>query len=808
MTDGTLLRQVKRLHDYGFALHLLHKKSKRPIESAWTTGARKSWNEIEASYQDGLNIGVRLGTPSKIADKYLAVVDVDVKSKDVRHQQEAAAKVTELFKGAALPEARSGRGNNSRHYYLLTEKPVTPRTLFKSNEIVKVQMPSVTPSKKELAQLTTEELDAGLRLRPAWELSLMGDGQQVVLPPSIHCDSGLTYEWRRDFDPTQAFCNLDFLEAAESSHAAKAEMPTPVSSKPSRKALEGFAIEDVELSWLPISDKIRNMILNGEGVEDRSASLMSAALALIKAGLTQNEILSVLTDPNTYLGKTGFDHAKTKDRARAANWIYKHTYLKAASIASAEALFAAPMIEGEERGSEAVAADQSAFEEGRGITPEDGFYVTNEKGGLTPDYDALLGHFKNTYPFKMVADMKSVFIFDKTHYKYFTPIEVKGFAEENFNPKPPEKYRNEFLNKVSANEIVCKKFFVDTIENKINFKNGVLEIGEAANNPKLVPHSPEYGFQAVLPYNFDPEAKCPFFLNWLEQIMLSDKDLMAILQEFMGYIVRGGEYRYHKALWLGGTGRNGKSTFIDLLKALIGSDNFSTISIKALVGDRFAGAELDGRLANFSEETSPKELADSGPFKNLTGDGEISAQRKFGAPYKFRNRAKMVMTYNQIPDIKDLSKGMLSRPLIVPFEKEIADGDQDHDIKKKLFKELPGIFNFALKGWERLETQNQFTKSERSEIAMQKVKEESCNVFQWVENYVEFNDELNDPHQKIRPAELYDAYCKKEKYSYSSIEFYRRLNRHPKIKDRHKRTTEGVQYVGLKVHGGGFFSAI
>ena len=69
---------------------------------------------------------------------------------------------------------------------------------------------------------------------------------------------------------------------------------------------------------------------------------------------------------------------------------------------------------------------------------------------------------------------------------------------------------------------------------------------------------------------------------------------------------------------------------VDILKALIGEGNYSAISIKALMQDKFAGASLDGKIANFSEETSPQELADSGPFKNLTGDGQLFAQKKYG----------------------------------------------------------------------------------------------------------------------------------------------------------------------------------
>jgi P4 family phage/plasmid primase-like protien len=794
METDNVLREAKRLYDVGFSILLLHPKSKRPIETGWTKGARKPWDEIKKQYRPGLNLGVRLGETSRIKDGFLGVIDVDVKSNEERHAKEALNRVRCLTKLQTLdlPRVNSGRGNGSRHFYFISDAPLTPYKAAQSDEIVKVPMPSVKPSKRDLAALTPAEIDAGLRLRPAWEVSVMGEGQQVVLPPSIHPDSGRAYIWGKPFEVKKL--NLTKPETAKIDqirpNLTKSEKPGP------KVALDGFEIVPFDLLNGKVPDHVADMILSGKGVSDRSAALLPVTSALVRAGLTRNEILSVLTDEQYFLSDVAYDHAKTKDRVKAARWLYKYTVEKVMRVESAAEMFREPLPPTAEV--QDVTANEKSLQAFKDEIGLHGFYYIDDNDKRWPDYGALLRHFEMTHPFKTIADMKSVFVFDKTHYRHLTPIEIKAFAEDNFDPRPLEKTRAEFLSKVMASNVECKNFFIDTIKGKINFKNGVLTLGDGfMSQPVLEPHSPAFGFQAVLPYDYDPEADCPFFRNWIHQIMLGDPDLIAVLQEFMGYIVRGGEYRFHKALWLGGRGRNGKSTFIDLLKALIGSDNFSTISIKALVNDRFAGAELDGRLANFSEETSPQELADSGPFKNLTGDGEISAQRKFGAPYKFRNRAKLVMSYNQIPDLRDPSDGMMSRPLIVPFELKIREAEQDHRIKEKLFAELSGIFNFALEGWERLELQNHFTKSEKSAKAMQAVREESCNVFQWIENYLKFNDDPSLGGAKSA-RELYENYQTREKKFYFRYhEFGRRLNTHPELKKRWKHTRNGKVYLGV-----------
>lgn len=352
MNSDKVLAEAKRLYDLGFGIHWLHKKSKRPVESGWTSGPRKSWPELVKSYRPGLNVGVRLGAASKVGEDFLAVIDVDVKSKLERHGKEVLAKVRTLTNGHTLPEVKSGRGNDSRHYYILTEAPIKPFKAMQSPEVVKVHMPSVAPSKKEMAMLTKADLEAGWRLRPAWEISVMGEGQQVVLPPSIHPDSGKHYAWQRDFVPgTARGVNLELIKP----HVDKSVDTVDNSHRPGPKTIDDFEVSPVELAWLPIDDKIRGMITTGEGVEDRSAMLLPVATALFRAGLNQNEVLTVLTDPTLYLGATAYHHAKTKSRKRAAAWLWKYTVQKVIRENSAEAIFAdvptepAPPLSKEER---------------------------------------------------------------------------------------------------------------------------------------------------------------------------------------------------------------------------------------------------------------------------------------------------------------------------------------------------------------------------------------------------------------------------------------------------------------------------
>ena len=139
----------------------------------------------------------------------------------------------------------------------------------------------------------------------------------------------------------------------------------------------------------------------------------------------------------------------------------------------------------------------------------EGFYSRGSRGALKPLYGPLLEAFKAKHPYKMIADMKAVYVFNGTHYVDITPFEIRGFAEQKFNPKPEEKTRKEFHHKVLANNIDRRSFFVESTEGRLNFKNGVLDLGGWGES--MEKHSAEYGFRGVLPYAYDPEATCPVF---------------------------------------------------------------------------------------------------------------------------------------------------------------------------------------------------------------------------------------------------------------------------------------------------------
>lgn len=313
------LGELKKLHDKGMALIYLHEKQKRPLESGWTSQNKKKWEELENSHEKRYNVGVRLGTPSLlISGLYLGAIDCDIKSSSRKAKTELNTALQKLgIDLKSAPIVMSGRGNGSKHVYVQTVKPMTPMKYAQSTILTRVLMPSVQPSKRDQEKLTEAEIKEGYRIRPAWEIAFMGTGQQTVLPPSIHPDTGAKYAWANGmqvkylptFDPSK------FVSQVEKKEIDKRDLD--------------FKPVKVDLWESKLSTRLIQMIEDGAGCEDRSASLFTITLTMCRLGFTDNEILTVLSDPEHWISEAAYEHTKSRNRGVAVKWLHKYTLEKA-----------------------------------------------------------------------------------------------------------------------------------------------------------------------------------------------------------------------------------------------------------------------------------------------------------------------------------------------------------------------------------------------------------------------------------------------------------------------------------------------
>ncbi|SHG46280.1 putative DNA primase/helicase [Fodinibius roseus] len=319
----------------------------------------------------------------------------------------------------------------------------------------------------------------------------------------------------------------------------------------------------------------------------------------------------------------------------------------------------------------------------------------------------------------------------------------------------------------------------------LNFQNGTLEF-DGSGNFTLRNHNPDDFIRYVLPYEYDPQAECPMYKEYLNYV-IPEKDKQKVLAEFLGSVFS--DIKHEKALILYGTGRNGKSVQLDITSALLGSENLCSHTLESLSDSKlyFIG-DLSDALLNYSGEISTKVNSDI--FKKLASGEKVSARYPYGKPFEMEDYARLAFNCNQLPDTKDYSEGFFRRFLIIHYEIYIPDEKVDLRLADKITEdELPGIMNWVLEGLVRLENQQEFSKCESADRILQAYRRESDTVNSFLYH---FQDEFQNPKKSSELHEQYSNYCLDYGYSRLGIKQFSQALMRNGI--QRKRKNDGVYY--------------
>ena len=274
--------------------------------------------------------------------------------------------------------------------------------------------------------------------------------------------------------------------------------------------------------------------------------------------------------------------------------------------------------------------------------------------------------------------------------------------------------------------------------NALNFKNGVLDL----ETMQLTPHSHEDVWIHQLPVTFDPQATCPTFDAWLHDIQEGRLQDIELAHEILGISLLQ-RVIFPQIYFLYGPTHTGKSTFLDVMTALLGEENISDVAFTDIGNkhDKFATASLVGKLANIDRDVTIETLTDTGTVKKVAGGELLSVQEKGKPRVSLRPYATIVMATNDMPKSRDWSDGWLSRMCILSFEKTHMDAP-DRDMVQKLTTdaELSGILNHALAGLQRVVSTGQHTLSETTAANRKAYEEQNNAIVSWFNETFDMGD--------------------------------------------------------------------
>lgn len=226
-------------------------------------------------------------------------------------------------------------------------------------------------------------------------------------------------------------------------------------------------------------------------------------------------------------------------------------------------------------------------------------------------------------------------------------------------------------------------------------------------------------FTSSIPRAFDETLPTTEDIQTLEGFIKSlscgDQQVADLLYEVAGYCF----YRsciFRKALLLKGAKGCGKSTYLDLVRAMLGNENCSAMGLRE-VCDKFGSIELSGKLANLGDELDRDYIAGGSKFKSIVSGMTISGQRKYGDVVSFTPYAKLLFAMNGDLRIDDPSGAIADRLIQIPFRASLSESERDPFLPQKL--QSPGCLQLfterALLAFHRVLARGSFTVSKVAE---------------------------------------------------------------------------------------------
>ncbi len=328
----------------------------------------------------------------------------------------------------------------------------------------------------------------------------------------------------------------------------------------------------------------------------------------------------------------------------------------------------------------------------------------------------------------------------------------------------------------------------------VNLTNGLFNL----DTMEMEEHRPDIYFTNQLSFPYDPDAECPTFEKYLTSSLVfedgrPDHSLKTLVLEALAYSMTA-RTDLKASFWLVGQKDSGKSTFIALIKAIMG-DLHTTIDLTQLGENRFLLASImSKRVVTFTEASSSMMLPDA-LYKALTGGSdEIYADRKNKEPIVFRPEAKVWWAMNEMPRISDRSGATTRRIVIIPFNRSIPADERIHNLEALLYKERSGIFNLLIHYMWRLKKQNGFDYCQQSDDLLQQYIMEN-------DTEATFIEEMADVHEsyKVQSSVLYPQYVE-----WCLQNGFKPKNRNQIAKEWRRlgfinRTSNGVWWHGLQL---------
>jgi putative DNA primase/helicase len=292
----------------------------------------------------------------------------------------------------------------------------------------------------------------------------------------------------------------------------------------------------------------------------------------------------------------------------------------------------------------------------------------------------------------------------------------------------------------------------------ISMSNGLLETREY----QLSAHTPNLFNLTSLPFAYDVHARCPQWESFLVSILDDDVEAYEFLQDMAGYLISG-RNDLEKIFQLVGPSRAGKGTIRDVYKALVGEEATTETGLESLK-NQFGLMNVVGKSLLVIPDAEQSKKITGTPvelLKSISGNDGVTIDRKHTDPWSGKLGVRIMIVANEFVKFHDPTGALHRRLLTLSLTKSFV-GREDIGLKARLLTELPGIFNWALEGLERLEKRGHFVQPESSMADAQEQADTAAPLTAFLRDYYEPGDHALDDSYETYAESLQQAwklYC-------------------------------------------------
>ena len=350
----------------------------------------------------------------------------------------------------------------------------------------------------------------------------------------------------------------------------------------------------------------------------------------------------------------------------------------------------------------------SLIREAKNLTDKETFEWFANKAGMTNELEKSRKDFiiknidyKETERIVLTTKFSPVPYAEKIlNNNYFVYDKYKRFwfynKEEGYWDNGAEQKIRTELRKNLIGEEQQKKYYIDeiiaymkdiTFDDKFSLEvdSHIIPFNNCLFNlriGKIEDFNQKYFVTTKIPIDLDSKyINCDVIDSFFEDCV--GKDYKEMLYDLCSYCLFRGQ-PYQKLFFIFGTGQNGKSVFLELLRKFLGENNVSSVSPHDIDKDKHASSTMDGKLANISSDISYESLSNVNRLKELTGEDTIFVRPLYQQGFPVKIYAKQIFSTNQLPIVSDKTFAWYRRLYLIEFPNIVDNKHKDPFLLEKL----------------------------------------------------------------------------------------------------------------------------